>query len=114
MKITPISFTRISKTIQIPNQNINKISFVQKADSVHFGNIKKEETQQKIIILAGAPNSGKGTTAGILSKKYNIPAATASMAPNWRMGRSSARKKASARRIRNASALNMIPASGSR
>ena len=41
-------------------------------DSVHFSQSAKNNIK-KVIIMLGAPNSGKGTYANEISAKYNIP-----------------------------------------
>ena len=42
-------------------------------DSVHFSGKKQNDEQKIIVIMLGAPNSGKGTCAREISKQYNIP-----------------------------------------
>ena len=42
-------------------------------DYVSFGCIKKPIQTKKIVILLGAPNSGKGTYARKIAEKYSIP-----------------------------------------
>ena len=70
MKINPISFD-FNRNIRSYNR-VQK-SFIQpmKCDSVHFtGNAVQTK---KVIMLLGAPNSGKGTFAREIAKKYGIP-----------------------------------------
>ena len=70
MRISPVNF--------IYNQNIQKPKSFQysslpsiKCDSVSFTSLKT--SQKKVIILLGAPNSGKGTFARKIAEKYSIP-----------------------------------------
>ena len=70
MKINPISFSFNRPTKQV-NPMQNPILPALKADSVHFkGN---SQITKKVIILLGAPNSGKGTFARKIAEKYSIP-----------------------------------------
>ena len=42
-------------------------------DSVSFGCVKKPVQLQKVVILLGAPNSGKGTYARKIAERFSIP-----------------------------------------
>lgn len=70
MRINPISFS-FNQNVQ--NQRKAQYSTLpaMKCDSVHFTSLKP--MQKKVIILLGAPNSGKGTFARKIVEKYSIP-----------------------------------------
>jgi adenylate kinase len=73
MKILPINSYLYNST----NNIVSKTRFAEvteplPADSVSFSGAKNTQVQ-KIIILLGAPNSGKGTCAKKIAQKYSIP-----------------------------------------
>lgn len=70
MRINPISFT-FSQNIQGKKKLQYSTLPTNKCDSVHFTSLKS--THKNVIILLGAPNSGKGTLARKIAEKYSIP-----------------------------------------
>jgi adenylate kinase len=71
MKILPIN-SNYRNYFNSTNYNLQKVSSPVGCDSVHFRGTKSEATK-KVIILLGAPNSGKGTFARQISQNFNIP-----------------------------------------
>lgn len=71
MKISPINFNFNGNVIQKSTPMQNPILPTQKCDSVHFTG--KNLSTKKVVILLGAPNSGKGTFARKIAEKYSIP-----------------------------------------
>ena len=70
MRIVPISFTT-GKSKPINSYQQRPILPAMKCDSVSFGATTSQV--KKVIILLGAPNSGKGTYARKIAEKYAIP-----------------------------------------
>ena len=71
MRISPISFKFNSNVAQKNMSMQNPILPAQKCDSVHFTG--KNLATKKVVILLGAPNSGKGTFARKIAERYSIP-----------------------------------------
>ena len=70
MRINPISFS-YDRSVRRFDRVQNPFIQPMKCDSVHFtGNTVQSK---KVIMLLGAPNSGKGTFGRELAKKYAIP-----------------------------------------
>ena len=70
MRINPISFS-YGRSVRCFDRVQNPYIQPMKCDSVHFtGNAVQPKT---VIMLLGAPNSGKGTFGRELAKKYGIP-----------------------------------------
>ena len=74
MKILPINNARINRIDYSGSrkQNFLLLTPPTACDSVNFKSANKASVQ-KIIILLGAPNSGKGTCAKKIAQKYSIP-----------------------------------------
>ena len=81
MKIYPIINTVIpNRNNAVPNYShtpdrfrIQLKPYTYPIDRVSFSSKINTDTCKKIIILIGAPNSGKGTTARALSEHFSIP-----------------------------------------
>ena len=54
------------------NSQYSRVQNTNNCDSVHFTGSKKQAAK-KIVILLGAPNSGKGTYARKIAEKFGIP-----------------------------------------
>ena len=70
MRIIPIGITTLKSNHQKHYQQ-TPILPVSKMDSVSFGATSQQA--KKVIILLGAPNSGKGTFARKISERFAIP-----------------------------------------
>ena len=70
MRINPISFG-YDRSVRRFDRVQNPFIQPMKCDSIHFtGNSVQPK---KVIMLLGAPNSGKGTFGREIAKKYGIP-----------------------------------------
>ena len=74
MRIHPITFNHSINNTHMHNraQNTFCVKPLLKIDCVSFSG-KAMQNPKKIILLLGAPNSGKGTFARRISEKYSIP-----------------------------------------
>ena len=70
MRISPININFMPK-LQASKYNQRPILPAMKCDSVHFTGSSNQVKQ--VVILLGAPNSGKGTFARKIAEKYAIP-----------------------------------------
>lgn len=72
--ITPsVSFTGITNPLRMQKlRQARQTLPTMPCDSVHFSQSAKNNIK-KVIIMLGAPNSGKGTYANEISAKYSIP-----------------------------------------
>ena len=72
MRILPVSI-KYGQSVHsaTPIRDYYATSPAQACDSVHFSG--KNVSAKQIIILLGAPNSGKGTCAKKIAQKYSIP-----------------------------------------
>lgn len=70
MQIQPISFFGVTNRFKTNNTR----TFLKPlpCDSVSFSG-KTQNAQKTVIIMLGAPNSGKGTYSSMVSQKYGIP-----------------------------------------
>ena len=71
MRILPIGSNFSVTKINSLNLHQNKVSSPMACDSVSFTG--KNNAVRKVIILLGAPNSGKGTYARQIAKNFQIP-----------------------------------------
>lgn len=71
MKIMPINIGSIKPSNHLSYQQ-RPILPALKCDTVHFSGSAKPNTKQ-VVLLLGAPNSGKGTYARKIADKYAIP-----------------------------------------
>ena len=71
MRILPINANYFSTSVMKKN-NQTKVTAPYSCDSISFTGTKNE-TAKKIVILLGAPNSGKGTYARKISQSFDIP-----------------------------------------
>ena len=72
MKINQISMNFYTNSTIKPYRQQQPILPTVKCDSVHFTG-KSQLTTKKVIILLGAPNSGKGTFARKIAEKHSLP-----------------------------------------
>lgn len=71
MKINPIGYNFFPKSINKLAQT--RALPLMPCDSVHFTGKPLQEEPKLVVIMLGAPNSGKGTCAREISNKYGIP-----------------------------------------
>ena len=71
MRILPISANLGLNTVRKQNSVQNRVISAMPCDSVSFTG--KNEGLRKVIILLGAPNSGKGTYARKIAENFSIP-----------------------------------------
>ena len=71
MRILPISSNYFSNSVMKKN-NQARVTALYACDSVSFTG-SKNEAAKKVVILLGAPNSGKGTYARKISQSFDIP-----------------------------------------
>lgn len=72
MKILPINVSYLNSNYASKRANQTKVSSPYPCDSVCFTG-SKNEAVKKVVILLGAPNSGKGTYARKISQSFDIP-----------------------------------------
>ncbi len=74
MKIFPINIYNPNlQTNRSKSYNNYKVSHCYPTDKITFNGKINNEIEKKIIIIIGAPNSGKGTLARSLSDYFSIP-----------------------------------------
>jgi len=71
MRIAPISI-KFSSAVNLQKSNFSKVFSSTECDKVQFTG-KNQENHKTVVVLLGAPNSGKGTYAREITKKYGIP-----------------------------------------
>ena len=71
MRILPINSCLCVNTVNSNRLYQSKVTMPIACDSVSFTG--KNDTVRKVIILLGAPNSGKGTYARQIAKSFKIP-----------------------------------------
>ena len=72
MRIMPINSNHFSNSIVAKRANQSRVTAPYACDSVNFTG-SKNEAVKKVVILLGAPNSGKGTYARRISQSFDIP-----------------------------------------
>ena len=74
MKVFPINLNNSNlETNQLKSYNNYKVLHHYPTDRITFSSNINSESVKKIIIIIGAPNSGKGTLARSLSDYFSIP-----------------------------------------
>ena len=71
MRIVPVGFNTLKTNSQKLSYQQRPILPAMKCDSVSFGATTNQA--KKVVMLLGAPNSGKGTYARKIAEKYAIP-----------------------------------------
>ena len=71
MRILPINSSLVINKVNSNHLYQNKVTATMACDSVSFTG--KSDMVRKVIILLGAPNSGKGTYARQIAKSFQIP-----------------------------------------